>query len=431
MNSEPAKTAVAEAAGRSTATGAAPQARRPLATVSAAATATASVSAARPAAESQATSMPALRRPPVVVAAAQAIPAADAQPPAETTQPERVTPVPLLRMVMGEIALMIGLLAIGREWWQVAIICAGAALLLAMAAVRIRGQWLSTLAGRWTALALRRRRHDLSSDHDGSELLDLLAPGARVTTAELAGAPSTVITRPEELLTVLRPVDAGVRDLADAVLSDALRPESDPESPESGLHLVLHRGPCRGGFTQPRVWLAVRVRRDVDVLVDDDLRVGLSNLLRKTQKKLSKAGVSVAPLNAKDITATFAALAHVGPGRETLREQWKHFCAGPVVQVGVRVTGLSELPASQRMTAVERLLATVPGVAATVAVVLGSDPADDVAVLRLAAPAPTAVEAAIDHLTTVAPHLRLQLKRLDGLHLRAIAASLPIGGVSL
>lgn len=431
MNSEPAGSAVAEATGHTTAAGAAQQARRPVATVSAAATAAASATTARPSAKPQAAPMPSLRRPPVVAAAAQAIPAADAQPPAETTQPERATPVPLLRMVIWEIALMIGLLAIGRPWWQVAVICTGAALLLVLAAVRIRGQWFSTLARRWTALLLRRRRHDLSSDHDRSELLDLLAPGARVTTAELAGAPTAVITRPEELLTVLRPVDAGVRELAEQVLSDALRPESDPENPEFGLHLVLHRGPYRGGFTQPRVWLAVRVCREVDVLVDDDLRVGLSNLLRKTQKKLSKAGVSAAPLTAPEITATFAALAHVGPGRETLREQWKSLAAGPVVQVGVRVTGLNELPASQRMTAIERLLATVPGVAATVAVIAGSDPAQDVAVLRLAAPTAAAVDAALDHLTTVAPHLRLQLKRLDGLHIRAVAASLPIGGVSL
>lgn len=434
MTSDSAGSAVPAAARQPAAAGAPDAAARPVATVSAAAHSAAAAQAAAPPAPpaQQPAALPRMRRPPVI-AAAQAAPAKEVEPPAADTRAQPPAPLPLLRMVCWEVAIMIGLLAVGRPWPEVAGICASAAVLLALTAARVRGTWASTILLRWTGLGLRRRIHDLSAERDRpGALLRALAPGSRITVTELGGAPAGTISSPDELLTVLRPVDAGVRELAEAALDGSLRPEADDRGPELGLRLVLHRGPYRGpgGHTQTRAWLALRAHREVDVLVDEDLRVGLANLLRKTRKKLATASVTVQALSAQEIASTLAALTHIGPGRELLRERWKSFATGPVSQVGLRVGGLGELPAPHRMAALDRLFAVVPSIAVTAAVSTATDPAADAAVLRVAAPAEATVTSAADHLTQLGPRLGLHLERLDGRHASAVAASLPIGGVS-
>lgn len=374
--------------------------------------------------------IPRVRRPQVIAAAAQAAPEDTVAPPSQMAGQHPSAPLPLLRIVCWEIAVMVGLLAIGRPWPEAVSICAGAAVLLAVTAVRIQENWVSTIMLRWVLLLLRKRVHHLDQRRARpAALLGLLAPGSQVTEHELAGAPVGAVSRPGEMLTVLRPVDTGVRQLVHAALSGELEPGSDPEGAEVGLQLVLHRGPHGGSQTRPRAWLVIRALREVDLLDDDDLRVALSNTLRRTQRKLRRSGLTVASLSEQEILATVTALTHIGPGREQLRERWRSFSAGPVTQIGLQVNGLAGIPPQHRAGALERMVASVPHAAVTVSVT--TEAGEPKAVLRVAASSAVVADGSIAHLSRVSPTLGLQMSRLDGLHTKAVAASLPIGGTPL
>lgn len=439
MSSDQAGSAAPAPTARPVATGAAPAAALPVTTVSAATTNTTNAAAGRstglavtgPAADAMAApSLPLMRRPPVIAAAARAASIEDVAPPTPNSTVQPPAPLPLLRMVCWEVAVMIGLLAIGRPWLEAGLVCAGAAVLLAVTAIWFRGNWVSTFLLRWISLLVRRRARDLAAENDRQAvLLDFLVPGGKVTANELGGVAAGTLSRREGLTAVLRPVDTGVRELVHAVLSGAVRAGNDEAGPEQELQVVLHRGPQGGGQAQPRAWLAIRAVREVDVLDDDDLRIALSNMLRRVQRRLRGDGLSVALLSEREIQSTVTALTHVGQGRELLRERWRAFYAGTITQIGLCVTGLSDVPPQHRSTALERLVAAVPWAAVTAGVTTGDG--DPVVVLRVAAPTGAVADGTVDQLTRVALSLGLRLERLDGLHARAVAASLPLGGVSL
>jgi type VII secretion protein EccE len=334
----------------------------------------------------------------------------------------RLTLPPVLRIVCWQLALVLGFGAVGRSWPAASGLGVAAAALLAATAVRVRGRWLSTLLARRVRLLLRRRAHELPADGGPIALLALLLPGARIGTAEIGGEQAGIVSRPDELVAVLRPVQGDPDELVRAALAGALPPDGDSDAPRLRLHLVLHRGPRQA---RPRAWLAVRVLRDVDAAEDTVLRVALGNAVRRLRRRLRRTGLDLTALPERELLATLTSLTHSGPGREAVREDWRYWQAGPIIQIGMRLSTLGS-PPPERAPVLERLLADVPDVAVTVAV--PTEGTELTGVLRVAAATPGAAEAAADQLTSLGPDLGVYLERLDGLHGPAVTASLPIGG---
>ncbi|QFU91125.1 hypothetical protein [Amycolatopsis sp. YIM 10] len=352
-----------------------------------------------------------------------AVPLNRIEPPSPPAR-RRPLELPVLRIVCWQLALVLVVLAIGRPWPVLTSLLLAATGLLTWTAVRVRGRWLSDELMSRARLLTRRRTRNLPDTGGAKALLSGLAPGAGVGTVELAGIPAGVISRVEELLAVLRPVDTAPAALARFALSGAPLADSGDAGvilPAVRAQLVLHRGPRRGEET--RAWLAVRMLREPNFAEDGELLVALGNTVRKLHRKLRGAGMAAAALTEPEVLATLVGLSHTGPGRGAIREERRHWRAGPVAQVGIRVSGLGTRSLSARMDVLHRLLAAVPGVACTVAITVP----EHTGVLRLAATTDAAVDAAADRLLRMAvPGVRLD--RMDNQHALAVAASLPIGG---
>ncbi|MET0492160.1 MAG: hypothetical protein ABW000_03420 [Actinoplanes sp.] len=286
-----------------------------------------------------------------------------------------------LRIAVWQVGLVLGSVAAGRGWvggvaWGVT-----AAGLLAVSAIRVRGVWLSTSAGRWVRFMLRRRIH--SGHH-----LPLPAGTTIASDGVLVGAEGlTVVTRTEERVV------------------PAL--EADADAPRLDLQLVVHRGPRQAG---PAAWLAIGVRRDADTADDDLLRVTLDNALRR----LRRGGHELNPLPSPDLHRTLHGISHAGPSRERFR-CWQ---SGRVTQITLRLGATAA-----QLPALDRLLAAGRDAAVTAAVRATGD-----GVLRVAATSPDAAERATARLIALGTHLGVPLHRLDGRHGPAVTASLPLGG---
>lgn len=356
--------------------------------------------------------------------------AADAAPPAgratdavpSARGPRPIALPPARRILCWQVVLVLAAVAVGRPWPLAVALGGTAAVLLAVSAIRVRRTWLSTLLARWLRLLLRRRSYQVPTADRPRALLAWLAPGARIRTVELGGAPAAVVSRPEELVAVLRPDRATARDLARIALAEALLPDADGAAPRLALRLVLHRGPRQ---EQLRGWLALRALRDVDAAADEALRVALGNASRRLLRRVRRTDLDLVPLTEAELLGTVPALTHVGAGRDVLRERWRNWRAGAITQVGLRLSGPT-VRRADRVAALDRLLAAVPEVATTV--VLAADTPELAGVLRLAANTPEAVDAAVDRLAVLGPAFGVRLDRLDGRHGPAVAVSLLIGG---
>lgn len=334
--------------------------------------------------------------------------------------------LPVLRVVCWQLCLAAVVVAVGSPWparWGLLL---GAATLLALSGSRVRGRWLSDALVSVARFRLRRHDRDLdglSPDECGRVLLRALVPGACVHTVELAGRPAGVVSRGEELAAVMRPVGDDTAAFVRLALSGSLPTDADPGPPRPGVRsqLVLHRGPQPGEVT--RVWLTVRAMRDPNLATDAELLVALNNTVRKLHRALREAGLGAVASTETEVLATLLALTHVGTGRGTVREERRHWRAGHVSQVGLRVTGLAEHSPSARMQVLHHLLAAVPGSACTIAITVPGHSA----VLRVAAMTDAAVDAAVEWLVRLAPP-GIRLERMDDEHAPAVAASLPIGG---
>jgi hypothetical protein len=307
-----------------------------------------------------------------------------------------------LRVVWWQLALIPALLAIGRPWPLAAALGTASVALLAITAGRTRGTWLSTVAGRRTGMLVRRTRVTAAPGTTCTDaVLRHLAPGA---TVDATGA----VNRPQGTSAVLVPVRAGAAEVLRMALSH----------PDAGTHVLLHRG---SRDEHPRAWLTVRVERTVDALDDGVLTVSLTNATRRLLRRARQAGLDLRVLNGDEVRSTVGALARAGSGRITFHETWRHWKAGDLTQVGLRLRG-----AQARIATIERLLTGSPGVSVTITVAADVPHLDGC--VRVVAADPAAVDAAVDRLTALGQMLDVRLERLDGRHCRAVAATLPIGG---
>ncbi|GGS29937.1 hypothetical protein GCM10010171_24150 [Actinokineospora fastidiosa] len=287
---------------------------------------------------------------------------------------------------------MLAVVAVRQEFPGALVTAAVGLVLLAATVVRVKGRWLYELVPLAAGFLSRRRRQDLAWDSAGIGLIALLRPGATCQTIDT----DLVITHESGMTAVLYP-SGPVSTPTDLL----------PDTPSLAVQAIWHAQPGR----PTQVWLGVHAPRTVDQLTDDQLRVNLSNGLRRIRKALKHKGMT-----ARSGATGLTALAHLN-GSTEIREDWDFWRTGPISQACFRVT---TAPHPALITA---LLTSAPGVAVTV----GWSAADrqDV-VVRIAAGSGGAVDDAARVLGRVA-----DLVRLDGEHRSGVAATLPIGAFPL
>ncbi|HEV3359965.1 MAG TPA: type VII secretion protein EccE [Pseudonocardiaceae bacterium] len=333
--------------------------------------------------------------------------------------------VGVLRLCGWQLALIAIVLGIGRPWPLAALLWAGALLLLALTAVRVRGRWL----GEWLSLALRYSARDRQVDlgsagPPGPALLRRLDPDATGSTVRVGDEPIHLISRASGITAILRPA---VGDPA-AVLGapETLLPAADPTIAVQVLH---HAGIDRR--QPPRTWLALQVLRTAETYQDAELQRTLGNAVRRVRKHLRRLGCPAGALAEHEVFGTLAALAHVTGGRGQIRESWRHWQSGPIGQATFRLDGWSEAARSGTRQLTGWLLAAAPHTAVTISITAhraAPDPEPRVrATLRLAAANPQALAQSEGQLTEAARHCAITLTRLDGRHAEGMAATLPIG----
>jgi hypothetical protein len=266
---------------------------------------------------------------------------------------------------------------------------APAVVTLVAGAGRLRDEWLSTVGGRWLGYLSRRRVFE-------GEHLPLPADSTLTSTG--------VLVRAEGMTVVARTSKIGFPQLG-----------ADSGGPELDLQWVGHLGPRQA--RRPSAWLAITVRRDPDFATDEQLRVAMSNVLRRVRKDF-------VVLSGREIRAVLTGIAHAGPSRET----WRHWRSGAITQITFRVTGT---------VAVEQVLRAGEDASVTVALWPDGD-----GIIRVAAPDADAAERAArritgdksgitgdkSRITRDKCRINVNAERLDGRHGLAVLASLPIGG---
>ncbi len=360
----------------------------------------------------------------------------------------KIRPAPGVRagqVVAAQIAVAGLVAAVGRG---VAVTVAAlllATLLLPGAWVRWRGRWLYE----WLLVGLGHltRRRALPVTSGPTALLELVAPGASVRAAELAGGPAAVLDDPAGLTALLEigdPSDLlgdGPRTLP-APLS--LLPPPGPESPPARIQLLFSASPAptpaAGAGTagtsyrqltdgrlagRARAVLAVRALR-VDGWSDEELRRALSGMVRRIVRRLGP--LTGRPLGGPAALRVVAELAHHDAGAP-VRESWPAVTAGGLTQVAYRLWRWPDTDAGRRM--VPRLLG-LPATATTVSLSVGPRASADAApvpaelTVRLAAWTGAELAGAERALRRLVGDLGAEVRRLDGEHLAGLTATLPL-----
>ncbi|MFI7677955.1 hypothetical protein [Actinophytocola sp. NPDC049390] len=366
-----------------------------------------------------ATAPPSPAPPPLRVPAAVR-PSAPPRPAAR--RPRRV----VLPIVVGELVLVLVLLTLDRSWPAIAGVACAGGVLGAFAAVRVRGrllcQWV-VVAGRFL---FRERVADLPGEHVGAALLRLLRPGARCAHTMIGDARAFVVSDAAGVATVLRPESGPPVPAPRDLLPDA------DKALAYAVQVVHHASVDRS--QPPRVWLTLQALRTAEVWTDDDVRAALANVVRRVRRR---AGLPLRMLTEEETLRSYAALAHVNLGRGRVREEWWSWHSGPIRQATFAVDGWGDLDPSAAARLVRWLLAAAPDTAVTLSCSAHHDPVSPVgvpvvaAVLRVATSKPEALEAAVVDMARLADEVGVVLRRLDGVHVRGVAATLPGGVTSL
>jgi type VII secretion protein EccE len=346
-------------------------------------------------------------------------------------------------------------LAIGAAQGAIALAVAAlvAVAVLAVTWMRMRRRW----AFEWVTTALRygSRSHAAPAGPPG-ELLSLVAPGARVDTAELAGDQAAVIVDGLGMTAVLElgdPAGLLVEPLPGLPSPASLLPPAGPDHPPCRIQLLLSGVPApavRAGGGTPansyrqltegrllghsRALLAVRVLR-TEGWSDADLLRSLSGIVRKLPRRLGD--VPARPLGETAAMRVLAELAH-HTDTDATRETWPGLRVGGLAQATFRLRRWPDLRIETARRLVTRMLA-LPAAATTVSLSAGpwstrattSAGANTVAVdltVRLAALDEPALGVAAQALRKLLSGEHSFARRLDGEHLRGLAATLPLGG---
>jgi len=352
------------------------------------------------------------------------------------------------QLVATQVAAVALLIGAGNGIIALAAAAPFALALLALTWLRLRRRW----AYEWLGIAMRfaGRRHSVSVEASPAALLELVAPGARVEHADLAGDPAAVIVDSTGVTAVLElgdPASLLVEVLPALPSPASLLPPAGVEHPPVRIQLLLTGVPApalqAGGGTpansyrqltegrllgHSRALLAVRVLH-AEGFTEQDLRHALSGLIRKLPRRLGT--VPARPLGEAATIRVITELAHddgVGAAQET----WPGLRVGGLTQATFRLDRWPDLRQETSRRLVSRLLA-LPAAATTVAVTAGPRVATSGSArldltVRLAAPDAPSLGIATQALRKLLAGERAHARRLDGEHLDGLTTTLPLGG---
>jgi hypothetical protein len=352
------------------------------------------------------------------------------EPPRPSRRPARrggvVRQLSPLQVVCWQVAVLAVAASLGRPWPVIACAGAGAAVVLAVTTIRIRGRWLYQVLAPAVGYLLRTRRHNLAEDDKSVALLGLLLPGSTTLTVHTGQGPALAISHPAGLTTLIRPKSTGRGGPPPPPA--ALLPDTD-DTHRFGIQTVFHS--AARSDQPPRFWLTVHAARTVDTPTDDELTQALRNGLRRVLRSLNRMGLPAEPMPAEAALATVAALGHVTGGRTEIREDWRFWRTGAVSHTCFRLVGWDRLTADDAdrlLAALATRTAGIAGIAVTMTIAAHTSGARPSAVLRLAATTEAAIDSAITHLTGLFASCGVRPVRFDGTQVAGVAASLPIGG---
>lgn len=352
------------------------------------------------------------------------------------------------QIVALQAALAAVIAALGRGPLFIALAAVAALVLLVPAWARLRKRWLYQWVGVW--LRYSARRHSLPAGASPTALLDLVAPGTRLSTADVAGEDAAVLTGEYGLTALLEIGDGGALfgDVGRALPNPAaLLPPTTEEAPQVRLQLLVVAAPApavRAGSGTPatsyrqltegrmlsrrQTVLAVRVLR-AEQWSEDDLRRALSSAVRKVRRRMS--GLSARSLGEAATLRVLAELAHHDEARPA-REAWQAIHLGGLLQTSFRLRRWPDLRAETAANLVPRLLA-LPTSGTTVSLTVGPRPIEgDVypveLTVRLAATDLAGLTAATQVLDRMISGEHAGVQRMDGEQLAGLAATLPLGG---
>ncbi|HVW44751.1 MAG TPA: hypothetical protein VHC18_25730 [Amycolatopsis sp.] len=315
----------------------------------------------------------------VSVAAGRAAPMPAAGPVVRTRRVRRAAPG---RLLCWQLALGLAAVAVRQSWPLLAGLGGAAVALVLAATVRRRGRLLYEVIALWCRFLFRRGRR--LPRGDSAAVTSIIRP-CTVTPTLVSSFPA-----PADLLT-----SAGLPELF-------------------GVTTVFH-ATARPGAPR-RVWLALDLARTTEMLADDELIPVLRHGMLLMRRTLHERGVRTEPVPENVVSYS-----------GEVREGWRFVRTGPLSHACFALGG-DDRPDLQRLTAT--LLSRSPGVAVTVSRSARWSGGDVTTTthLHLAAPNPTAIDAAASHAARLLSPIAIRLTRLDGAHLAGIAASLPIGG---
>ncbi|TDD50771.1 hypothetical protein [Saccharopolyspora elongata] len=350
--------------------------------------------------------------------------------PPETTsaRPRPLGGIGVLQIMCWQLVLIAVVLVIGRPWPAIAAVVLAAAIVLALTAVRTRDRWLyEWLALSWKYL-LRKRDRDLrSADEAGRALLRLISPESVWLVDDVGDDVVSMLSRAAGISAVLQPRTTA-RAPKPMPPPETMLPPLSEQAPAFAVQVVHH-----AGFSQahaPRVWLTLQVLRTVEVHRDAEVRQALGNAVRRVKRQLRR-GTPTRGLTEHEVLGTISSLAHVTADRSRIREQWRLWHTGPVSQATFELEGWPGLSPAVATQALHRLLAAAPHAAVTIAVTAHRSTTDAEprvsATMRIAAANLQALEHTTQVLTGLARGWGIGVERLDGRHVRGVAATLPIG----
>jgi type VII secretion protein EccE len=335
--------------------------------------------------------------------------------------------------------LVLAGLAVGGLTMVPAVI--GAAGLLALTWLRLRGRWAFEWLGVAIRYAGRRRTAAIGST---TALLAYAAPRVRLTTLDLPGGTAAALADDSGLTVLIElgdPADEASRIPSFAALLHATgRDQAVGDQPRLRVQLVLSAvsAPTARGGTGPaqssyrtlaegsslghlRAVLALRVSR-AGGWSDEELHRSLAGLARRLTRRL---GPSMArPLG--DVAALRAiadlANADTGSGTDSARESWSGLRLGGLLQATFRCRPASGADLNSNL--ITRIL-HLPAAATTVSLTAEG------LFVRLAAPDATGLETAVRALRSQLSTDRIRVSRQDGAQLPSLAATLPLGGQAL
>jgi hypothetical protein len=213
--------------------------------------------------------------------------------------PRRVAGLPVGLLVCWQLAIGLGLGAVGRPVVAAVALASGAGACLAVSSWRLRGRWGYDWVRLWFAYRLRRRRlrADTSAtpDADGpaSALLRFAARVEDIGEVEVDSADAAIVRHSAGLTAVLElSADGVVPQMLD--LPAALLPDQVAGEPEYAVQLVMHIRPVPAGWAS-RAWLAIEAFHEAG-RSDAALRHALVATIRRTRRTLKRRGYPAPPL---------------------------------------------------------------------------------------------------------------------------------------